>query len=419
MAELAPGSGRVMTLDTEPAAGTVVDPDRFRHVLGHFPTGVVVATAVSGDGTPVGITVGSFMSVSLDPPLVAFLPAKSSSTFPKIHDAGHFCINVLADDQEAICRAFSARGADKYAGIGWHPAGSGSPILDGTLAWIDCDIDQVVGAGDHYIVIGTVRDLDVDGDRSPLLFFLRGYGRFAPASLSAPAQPDLLEHLRVMDCARPEMERLAGDLQVEALAVAVVGDELVTIGSAGRSFDGEHPDRLGQRMPFVPPLGALFLAWTDTAATEAWLTRLNPQTNAHDAELYRQMVERVRERGWSVALHTRTWIAFELTLANLSRRPSEDQLRGVHQAARNVGPTSHEPPAEALTRSEIRVRNVSAPVFGDRGVVVLMLTLIGLPKVCAPAEFSRYRDRLLAGCRTVTEALGGGFPDGAAPDRSQ
>ena len=89
-----------------------MEPGRFRHVVGHFPTGVVVVTAMHGEAGPVGMAVGSFTSVSLDPPLVAFLPDRSSTSFPKIRDVGSFCINVLADDQEHLCRAFAARGGD-------------------------------------------------------------------------------------------------------------------------------------------------------------------------------------------------------------------------------------------------------------------------------------------------------------------
>ncbi len=117
--------------------------------------------------------------MSLDPPLVAFFPDKSSSSWPRIEAAGAFCVNILAEDQEAVCRRFAAKGDDKFAGLGWSPAGSGAPLLDGVLAWIDCDIDSVTEAGDHFCVLGQVRDLAVSHDGAPLLFFRGGYGRFA------------------------------------------------------------------------------------------------------------------------------------------------------------------------------------------------------------------------------------------------
>jgi 3-hydroxy-9,10-secoandrosta-1,3,5(10)-triene-9,17-dione monooxygenase reductase component len=152
----------------------------FRRVLGHFPTGVVIVTAVH-DGRPAGMSIGSFTSVSLDPPLVAILPAKTSTSWPAIEAAGAFCVNILNARQEALCRAFATSGADKFAGVTWRTAPSGSPVLAGALAWLDCSLEQVVEAGDHLIALGRVAALDVgeqgeDWDSGPLVFFQGGYG---------------------------------------------------------------------------------------------------------------------------------------------------------------------------------------------------------------------------------------------------
>jgi flavin reductase (DIM6/NTAB) family NADH-FMN oxidoreductase RutF len=157
-----------------------VDGARFRQVLGHFPTGVTVITAIT-DAGPVGLAVGSFFSVSLDPPLVAFCAGKSSTSYPKIAEAGHYCVNVLADEQEDICRVFASKGDDKFATIGWRPSpATGAPVINDVLAWIDCDIHAVHEAGDHYIVIGRVHELEVGHEGGPLVFFRGGYGRFTP-----------------------------------------------------------------------------------------------------------------------------------------------------------------------------------------------------------------------------------------------
>ena len=147
-------------------------------MLGHFTTGVTVVTAAAPDG-PVGLAVGSFASVSLDPPMVGFFPDKGSSSWPKIEASGHFCVNVLAEAQEDVCRRFASRATTSSAASAGTPAGSGAPVLDGILAWIDCDIESVTDAGDHYFVLGRVRDLAVAHDGAPLLFFRGGYGRFA------------------------------------------------------------------------------------------------------------------------------------------------------------------------------------------------------------------------------------------------
>lgn len=156
------------------------DTARFRQVLGHFPTGVTVVASAPSGRQPVGLAVGSFASVSLDPPLVAFFPDRGSSSWPVIRDAGVFCVNILAADQEDVCRVFASKGADKFRGVGWHPAATGSPIIADALAWIDCRVEDVGETGDHFFVLGRVVDLGVqrEGGGGPLVFYRGGYGRF-------------------------------------------------------------------------------------------------------------------------------------------------------------------------------------------------------------------------------------------------
>lgn len=160
-----------------------VDSSRFRRVLGHFATGVAVITADTLSG-PVGMAVSSFTSVSLEPPLVAFLPDKSSTSWPKIRDAGMFCVNILSAGQKELCAQFARKGTDKFAGVSWHPAPSGAPILDGGMAWIDCELTQTFESGDHYIAIGRVLQLEAAEYGAPLVFFQGGYGHF-----TTPGQP--------------------------------------------------------------------------------------------------------------------------------------------------------------------------------------------------------------------------------------
>jgi 3-hydroxy-9,10-secoandrosta-1,3,5(10)-triene-9,17-dione monooxygenase reductase component len=163
-----------------PESGSTVpaiDSARFRQVLGHFPTGVTVITAATPAG-PAGLAVGSFFSVSLDPPLVAFCAGKTSTSYPKIAEAGHFVVNVLADDQEDVSRVFASKGTDKFAGIGYHRAtNTGAPVIDGVLAWLGCDIHDVHEAGDHWIVLGLVHEMEIAHEGTPLVFFRGGYSR--------------------------------------------------------------------------------------------------------------------------------------------------------------------------------------------------------------------------------------------------
>jgi 3-hydroxy-9,10-secoandrosta-1,3,5(10)-triene-9,17-dione monooxygenase reductase component len=158
--------------------GSSFDAAKFRQVLGHFPTGVTVITGLD-DGVPVGMAIGSFASLSLEPPQVLFCVGANSSSWPKIQSHGSFCVNILADDQEDVCRVFASKAEDKFAEIGWKRSRNDNPLLDGVLAYIDCTIETVVESGDHAIVIGAVADLEVLHEGGPLLFFRGGYGRFA------------------------------------------------------------------------------------------------------------------------------------------------------------------------------------------------------------------------------------------------
>ncbi|MEU3887904.1 flavin reductase family protein [Streptomyces sp. NPDC029041] len=162
-----------------------LDPGEFRRVLGNFASGVAVVTAppaTAGD-PPAGFACQSFTSLSLDPPLVAFMVGRTSTTWPRIARAGVFCVNVLASGQGELCRSFAVSGADKFAGVAYDAAPvSGSPRLTGGVAWIDCAIHAVHPGGDHLIVVGRVNALGAAaGPDGPLLFHR---GRFA--RLTAP-----------------------------------------------------------------------------------------------------------------------------------------------------------------------------------------------------------------------------------------
>ncbi|MBE9373289.1 flavin reductase family protein [Saccharopolyspora sp. HNM0983] len=158
--------------------GNGIDDRYFRDVLGNVPTSVVAVTAPGPDELPAGMIVGSFTSVSLDPPLVSFLADRSSSTLPKILDGGQFCANALASDQEPLSRRLAVRGPHKFDGVAWQRSPLGNPVLDGVLAWIDCTIDRAVDIGDHVLVVGAVQDLRAFPPRNPLLFFRGGYGDY-------------------------------------------------------------------------------------------------------------------------------------------------------------------------------------------------------------------------------------------------
>jgi flavin reductase (DIM6/NTAB) family NADH-FMN oxidoreductase RutF len=165
------------------ADGTADRPDillpdeaQFRAVLGNFATGVTVITAMDG-AEPVGLAANSFTSVSLDPPLVLFCAAASSTTWPRIQRSRAFAVNILGEHQEEVCRVFATRGADRFQAVGWRVGLGGSPVLDDVLAFLDCRIEAEHPAGDHVIVVGRVLDLGLTAESGPLLFHRGVYGR--------------------------------------------------------------------------------------------------------------------------------------------------------------------------------------------------------------------------------------------------
>jgi flavin reductase (DIM6/NTAB) family NADH-FMN oxidoreductase RutF len=143
--------------------------DDFRHVMGHVPTGVAVVAASTPEG-PAGLTVGTFVSASLDPPLVGLLVAHTSRTWPRVEAADSLCVNVLGEDQEHVCRRFAVSGGDKFSGLRWRPAPSGAPIVEQALAWFDCTVRARHEAGDHWFVLADVHALGVRSSGHPLVF---------------------------------------------------------------------------------------------------------------------------------------------------------------------------------------------------------------------------------------------------------
>ena len=155
-----------------------IDRGIFRTVLGHFASGVAVVTGMDG-AEPVGFTCQSFFSLSIDPPLIAIAPGRSSTSWPRIEPAGCFSVSILSDGQEHLARGFAASGADKFQGVGWTPGRTGAPRLADALAWVDCQIEDVHDAGDHVLVIGSVKALE-GGRGEPLVFYRAGFGNFQP-----------------------------------------------------------------------------------------------------------------------------------------------------------------------------------------------------------------------------------------------
>ena len=147
------------------------DSKEFRTVLGHFPTGVVIVSGLDEAGKPQGLTIGSFSSISLDPPLVGFFVGGNSKSWPALAESGVFCVNVLAATQGELCWRFAKESEDRYEGVKWSHSPLKSPMIDGCVAFIDCELESSSQIGDHLFVVGRVQSLEaVAGAGNPMVF---------------------------------------------------------------------------------------------------------------------------------------------------------------------------------------------------------------------------------------------------------
>ncbi|WP_345525476.1 flavin reductase family protein [Nocardioides endophyticus] len=344
------------------------DSNQFRQVLGQYPTGVCIIAALGTDGKPVGMTVGSFSSVSLDPPLVGFMPAKSSTTWPKLRDSPTFCVNVLSVDQVEVCRTFASKAADKFQEVPWRPASSGSPVIEGVAAYIDCDLAEVLDAGDHEIVIGRVRELEFAASAMPLLFFRGGYGGFATSAMTA-SDVDLFDHLRIADAARSEMDALASRFDCQVVASSVVGEAVVLLASAGEFADGTSWSTVGQRFPLVPPMGAPLMAWQPPPTVEAWLARVKTDD---ERRVWRERIREDRDRGYSVMVESThlAWFTEQINRRELSAMISA--LTAEQRRALAELPVKHGDSTAAPAGS---IRRIFVPVTTSDGALAVAIGL--------------------------------------------
>ena len=382
-----------------------IDPGHFREVLGQYPTGVVVVTASDpSSGEPIGMTVGSFTSVSLDPPLIAFLPSKNSSSWKALRESGgRFCVYVLRADQEELCRAVATRKNDKFADFDWRRSPSGNPVLDGAVVWIDCVTEQIHDAGDHDIVVGRVRDLDLGAPGHPLLFFRGGYGSFTPLSLAA-GDSDLLAHLGWIDLARPHMESLARQHDTEVTAIALVGDELVLAAAAGHTDIAVAPTRVGQRLPFMAPIGSCFAAWGDDSVRTRWIAPLAEALDAEQLAALRRVPDLVRARGYSIAVGHQAGAHLESVATRINAGDPQVSPAALREAFFLALENYNQPDDPD---SGVELRSLSAPVFGPEGRVAYMLTLWGQPNTKTPAEIREAAESLLKTADAATHAIAG------------
>ncbi|MEO6248980.1 MAG: flavin reductase [Sphingomicrobium sp.] len=377
-----------------------IDEQQYRQVLGQYPTGVCVVTSTGADGTPAAMVIGSFTSVSIDPPLIGFFPDRSSKSWLKVAAANRFCVNILSVEQENVCRTLASKDPDKFSAIAHQSSALGSPILDGAVAWIDCELHSVREAGDHFAVLGLVRQLEIAEGGLPLLFFQGGYGGFAPSSMAAPDPTGLLSaQLRLVDRARRHMESLADELSAVCVASARIGAEIVILASAGQPRGDLPATLVGHRWPFVPPTGSVFALGMDEAERDRWI---GERISSDKAIAYRAGLRSIMNRGYSIGLAS---AAQRAVPARLNELADGGHVRAHDDLAEMIAEFDYDP--DLLDEASAQaVRLISAPVFDAQGSVAFVLTIHDFEHPTSAAVVDRLADRLVDTTRGVGLLIG-------------
>ena len=326
-----------------------IDPAHYREVMGHYPTGVTVVTGLSADAAPVGMVVGTFTSVSLDPPLVAFMPTTASGTYALLRDSPALCINVLAHDQLDLCRLMAVPRPGKFGEVEWVMSEHGAPMLSGAVAYVHCRTHEVIPAGDHYIVLCEVQAMEVTRPATPLLFFQGGYGGFSPKGMAAKGDAEVITAVRLAELARPQAEKVARALRCEASVLVRVNDAELTTAVSAFGGAAEMREPLGERVPLMPPLGEAYIAWCPDDVIDAWLARA-AQPAPEVVEKYRRRLAAVRQNGYALSR---------------TRSDSAPQYAELHSAMREYAAGELSPARERAVRAVI----ASASQFFETAVV--------------------------------------------------
>lgn len=355
---------------------TKIDPFEFRRVMGTFPTGVVIVTAMDPSGEALAMTVGSFVSVSLEPPLAGFLPTKTSSSWAAIQKSGatHFGVNFLGNHQEDVCRAVASRKTNKLDGFEWTLSENGSPVLKDAISFLDCEFYSISDAGDHDWVMGKVLDLYTINTNLPLLFYRGGYGSFEPKSMVANTEISA-ETLHQLDFVRPLMEGLAAELATQVSVMARVDDELINVGAAGRPRRRKSSSRVGIHVPFMPPIGGVFAAFGGPEAEKAWFSNMHEEADKTVIEQFETGLRNVRERGYASGIGHAEGEAIELTAHDAFTSNDPEERAKLVSTVNAAAPTFNMVDVE--DDKEYEFHSATAPIFDKDGVCIFSMTVWG------------------------------------------
>lgn len=379
------------------------DTNTFRQVLGSFPTGVVVITATGDEGEALAMTVGTFVSVSLEPPLVGFLPSKTSSSWAAIRRSGkRFGVNIIGNTQEDVCRAVARRKTNKLEGFDWTLTDYGTPKLSERVAFIDCEIEHIYDGGDHDIVIGRVLSLESVPSTLPLLFFRGGYGSFRPGSMAVEAGiPG--KRLAELDRLRPHLERLSSHLSLEVTAMCRVDEDLLTVASAGGSDRSVRVPRVGRRVPFMPPIGGVFAAFGGPEAEAEWFRNIHEETSDADRAAFDHALQRVRDLGYAYGIGHEPGKAIEVASLAANETDSPEGRRRLSRVIASAGQSFNT--VEIRRDEEYEFHSMTAPVFDEDGACAFSLTVWGWRATVPGADVLAVADKLTRAAESCTADL--------------
>lgn len=271
---------------------------------------------------------------------------------------------------------------------------------------MDCEIVNVIRAGDHDIVIGRVHALGVGSSKELRLLFLRGgYGSFNIPSIFSPATA-LTRHVKAVDAARPESEALAQELKLEVLLSGTVDDSVVVLTAAGvDSSPGGSPSRVGVSFGLAAPLAPLHVAWAGESAKAHWVDNARKVVGDIDADLAETELSTVRRAGYAVSVNVGAAAEFERIVQVPSDTPAPDLSGVLHRLLAHMattGPASMDDPTG--------ITSLHAPVFDPEGRVAVTLTLNGFSASEPALNIADCLERLLAAADAITKEIGGLSP---------
>lgn len=366
----------------------------WRSVLGEYPTGVTIVSALDENGHPQGLVVGTFSAVSMEPPLISFAPMRTSRAYTAIAECTNFRVNVLGAGHEELCRSFASAPPDKRFEIGnWELDDNGIPHLADSIVWLDCVRSQTIPAGDHDIVIGEVRNLGFGSGivGMPMLFLKGGYGSFTVPHLEFNVD-HLASHLRLADRMRDVISDLAEELDATISLCSLAQDHVVVLGASNLQAEISRPEAVGSTFPFAAPLGVVFAAWGKESRISMW-RRVGHDLGFTDDESATRLLEQVRERGYAVSLGP--------AMAERFNRITSSPAKGTEEIGELWAAVTRD--YKALSGRldwASHVSSIQVPIFGPAGEADLALVVVGL-RASEYAEIERIADR----CKSVASDL--------------